>query len=1128
MKLKLTIAIGALLTVLAGSCWGLSTGLRNGSFEQWYFVPDWGPFASEWTAIWDTADPDLPAGYFREGVNTWADPRRYDGDRFVQMGQPKWWCGIQQFLPALNTVEPNTVYTLSVYVAKDDTPPGDPERPFKGGSLNLYLLTTPESFDGLYDTVTTTIPEITGAGYNWTKYSVSFNSADYPEWVGRYFGMSIIANSGEGTATTMCLDKVEFNAPVYNYSDVTADWNNTNSDASIWSYREVDTIGGPSALLAGPDTFGHPSFGPQDMFSLYMTVGHNPSDTPKFMYPGYGNPEQPAFSYSTGFEGENFPANNLLGVDAGTAEGWYYTWAVSDTPIVFAGIGLNDSQGVEMNEGQWAQTAVTYHFIDPVTSSHKEVTAAGGDTITASIAIKNLNPVSPATVNNIIGFFGPELPTGSYAGWAQCDSMMGTIEIHKYSATKPREIHIHAAQDILVMDPQNPSEAYSWDPDQWYRVNATAHFSQGSSLWDTIEFSLDLLNPDGTLQQANLWSSGILAAKHTQQSLYTGANLTVERAQLDDFNVVQSGTPVAFVEPDRGAYVRPGEVWLYPGSDSVNKKAVVRWKAMYPAKIKIYANFTGNHMPTSESDPGTTTQVYVAKNGTALWDAPINGFIGANLSAIGGPVVPGKGPNPMQIYSSDVINVNTGDTIDFVCDQGSDFTGYNAPWLSDITGLNALVGVVERLRWDAAADWGIPGSPLTPVNGDWSYRESTSLGGNAYLMPNSETISHASFGPQEDFYSYGRIGKNTSGGDCYLYPPYAGVTDMYAYVPAGQMWMETTRDDGKKWAVLRWTAPRAVEVKANATFTALSIPDLTGEGTTSHVYVLKNSVPLWDAPVDGFIGATLQTSGGPVVIPQSGTSPVQSYTSGVIAAVAGDTIDFVVDYGDSYATGAVWMGDITGVTVTIEVPTAEPPVVVSGITELKGIADGTTVAISTPVVVTVDSKDASYSFADRSFYVEQSDRAAGIKVMPGTSGAQVSVGDVITFTGVVHTDATTGEKWVELTSIDSQIGGTPLDPLGVVNKSVSSSTGLGMTGLLVRVWGKVIDRATDGSYVYIDDGSGGNGIKVVAGAGASLSPTDPVVLPGIGSYVGVTGLASQAGAAVPVVLPRAGADVNTF
>ncbi|MBI2841932.1 MAG: hypothetical protein HYX78_00875 [Armatimonadetes bacterium] len=122
------------------------------------------------------------------------------------------------------------------------------------------------------------------------------------------------------------------------------------------------------------------------------------------------------------------------------------------------------------------------------------------------------------------------------------------------------------------------------------------------------------------------------------------------------------------------------------------------------------------------------------------------------------------------------------------------------------------------------------------------------------------------------------------------------------------------------------------------------------------------------------------------------------------------------------------------------------------------------------------------------------------------------------------------EAVLSIQSIISQTDGNPLGTLGTNNRPIDK-----LTGLLVKVWGRVTHKAADGSYIYIDDGSGLNdgnagghlGVRVILNG--LVNPITKIISDNPASYVAVTGLVGKlndGGLTVPVIRPRGDADIT--
>jgi hypothetical protein len=186
------------------------------------------------------------------------------------------------------------------------------------------------------------------------------------------------------------------------------------------------------------------------------------------------------------------------------------------------------------------------------------------------------------------------------------------------------------------------------------------------------------------------------------------------------------------------------------------------------------------------------------------------------------------------------------------------------------------------------------------------------------------------------------------------------------------------------------------------------------------------------------------------------------------------------------------------------------PRIVSTIPQAKALSDGTSVSIVGAKAVTT----ASGVYSDSSYYIEEPDRFAALRVLGYSGQPSLAVGDRITLSGVIET-ADAGERVFVASKIDSMASGEPLRPLGMINKVVTAN------GLLVRVWGRVVAKTS--TYFTIDDGSGQPRRIVTDGLVIPLAN-----LPGMGEYVSVTGPAGLTSGGVPAVRPGSVSDIRVY
>lgn len=211
-----------------------------------------------------------------------------------------------------------------------------------------------------------------------------------------------------------------------------------------------------------------------------------------------------------------------------------------------------------------------------------------------------------------------------------------------------------------------------------------------------------------------------------------------------------------------------------------------------------------------------------------------------------------------------------------------------------------------------------------------------------------------------------------------------------------------------------------------------------------------------------------------------------------------------------------WVGDSKKITVLD----------LDSLDQAKKTADGEWVSLSGKVA-TSGSDDRFGGF----FYIEESTRASGIRVVSSQWPiADLNRGSVVKVVGMMAT-STSGERQIEgsvvITGSDAKLA-----PVGMNNKNVGSGNmgtppngqvgvtggvGTNNVGLLIRVWGNIIDSGTD--YIIIDDGSG-TPVRIDTAGLASV--------PGTG-YINVTGISSlyKSGSdTLRLVIPRKRDDIQ--
>lgn len=153
---------------------------------------------------------------------------------------------------------------------------------------------------------------------------------------------------------------------------------------------------------------------------------------------------------------------------------------------------------------------------------------------------------------------------------------------------------------------------------------------------------------------------------------------------------------------------------------------------------------------------------------------------------------------------------------------------------------------------------------------------------------------------------------------------------------------------------------------------------------------------------------------------------------------------------------------------------------VDSIPAAKALVDGSVILLPARVVTAA---------FDGRFYIEEDNRATGIRVQSADSTAVGQSVSVYGIMGVVD-----GERAITNGKIDQSAAGTALAPLFVVGKSVGSagSAELYNIGLLLRTAGRVTGKGV--GWFIVNDGSGAD-VKVYSGKAVNT-----------GAFVGATGI----------------------
>lgn len=235
-------------------------------------------------------------------------------------------------------------------------------------------------------------------------------------------------------------------------------------------------------------------------------------------------------------------------------------------------------------------------------------------------------------------------------------------------------------------------------------------------------------------------------------------------------------------------------------------------------------------------------------------------------------------------------------------------------------------------------------------------------------------------------------------------------------------------------------------------------------------------------PVDGNLWASY------------GTDP--SYTQGDLGHVVIHSVDFPGDQywdagvpeqnawvmGLAFANGSAYaltLSFATGQYNLYRADDLEPVAAGPAIGSIKTSITGPVVTTGQAVVTYPYPNDETNPF----LYIEDEDRSAGIRVLPGNAETYVSIGDRVAVSGKVLIQ--NGEAVIVGADITAGGSGVPLNPLYITSRDIGGAApgiqpatlpgrGLSNVGLLVRISGRITEYSSDGTGVFVrlDDGSG--------------------------------------------------------
>lgn len=352
---------------------------------------------------------------------------------------------------------------------------------------------------------------------------------------------------------------------------------------------------------------------------------------------------------------------------------------------------------------------------------------------------------------------------------------------------------------------------------------------------------------------------------------------------------------------------------------------------------------------------------------------------------------------------------------------------------------------------------------------------------------------------------FGYTGENAgpvgNGGAYYMEPGMAGMVESFGR-PS-----------------IRWTAPAnmVAKITLQASNQTIAVNDPGGWGPPG-VKLVRNGAAMFTGTTYGFAGREANGFTDSV-----GPSPVATFET-ALPITAGDVLDLQasVMYGN-------WPPLAIGVSWQIE------PFVggleVGSVAQMKAAAVGTTVFLTTPKTLVTSTR--TKGFADGTFFIEESDRSSGMKLIGNATTADIQISGAqsykICLTGKIALDGN-GEKVVQVMSINSATPTTALQPLGMASKSVTASN------KLVRVWGKLLEKVSNTDpaskdnwpYLYWTINDGGQNVKIpMIGQGGWMN-TSELTGPIVNDYVAVTGIARLDGTGQLVVMPMAESCINDY
>lgn len=209
-----------------------------------------------------------------------------------------------------------------------------------------------------------------------------------------------------------------------------------------------------------------------------------------------------------------------------------------------------------------------------------------------------------------------------------------------------------------------PATAETWDIADDFSAN-----SNPNGAWS---YGYKIGNQGATF--ARFTANATVAAYYNTQQLAGWSDPSSDVVPYIAKNISQQDWGFINPNPGGGSFIlHPGEVLLHPYSLLGNRFSVARWTAPYSGYYSLQAAFR-----RFQDRAGFNSSYAVLLNG-------------AELSGGSGILFDFNLPNSSVVYSNSFLNLNTGDTLDFVVGIGNDGTSNN-----DGTTLSAAIDLITK------------------------------------------------------------------------------------------------------------------------------------------------------------------------------------------------------------------------------------------------------------------------------------------------------------------------------------------------------------------------------------------------------------------------------------------------